>query len=153
MIDPSIPDGGVRAKFGGNVAIYFPGILSFKICWCWRAWLFHICFEVSINDLELVLLMMKLHSGSCFGHGYSHCLVVLAIAIMFIHGSFTMKSLQAVHAEMLLVLVLAITAHEQSTQVLNCSVMLAPFLSYEKQIGCLAVIITLGLMTNVERFS
>ena len=72
-------------------------------------------FEIGINNegnLALVLPSMEPQKGICFGHVYSHCCVVFAIFKMLVRGHFTVKSLVAVQAAVLLVLVLAVAASE-----------------------------------------
>ena len=55
---------------------------------------------------------MESHEGIWFGHVYPNQFIVSALFEVLVSGCFTVKSLKAVQAEVLLMLVLTVTARE-----------------------------------------
>ena len=97
----------------------FFGIGSFRIeCHCPFGLILQTlenCFKINIDDkwnLELVLPTMEPHEGICFKHVYSNCFVVFAIFEVLVPGHFAVESLEADQAEVVFMLVLAVTASE-----------------------------------------
>ena len=74
------------------------------------------------GDLEIVLLTVESHKGICFRHIYPHHFVVCTISEVLVPGPFAGKSLEIVQTEVLLVVMLAVTTSEQSTQILDCGI-------------------------------
>ena len=115
ILDLSVCKGGVHAKSGGNVAVDFPGIGSFRTEFSLILQTLKNCFKVSIDDewnSELVLPTMESHEGILFKQVDPHSFVVYTIFKVLVPGHFTLKSLEAVQAEVVFVLVLAIAVCE-----------------------------------------
>ena len=77
--------------------------------------------------------------------------MVWTILEMLVPGCFAVKSLEAVQAEVLLVVMLTITTSEQSTQVLDHGLVLLLIIGYQEEIGHSPS--TFVLSENVELFS
>ena len=72
-------------------------------------------FKVDVDDegnLEWVLPTMEFHRGIFFRHIYPYHFVVYAISEVLVPGPFTVKSLEAVQAEVLSFLTITIAARE-----------------------------------------
>ena len=66
--------------------------------------------------IELVLPMMEPHKEILFGHVYSHRFMVYTKFEVLVSGCFTVKSLEAVQAEVLSSFAISITACEKLTK-------------------------------------
>ena len=87
------------------------------------------------GTLNWILPTMKFHEGILFRHVHPHCFVVYAIFEVLVPGCPTVKSLEAVQAEVLSFLMITIATREYSTQVRDCKIVPLPFSNYEEQIG------------------
>ena len=91
-------------------------------------------FEVSIygkGNFELLLSTMKSHKRVFFGHIYPHRFIVYTIFIIFVPGFLALKSLEAVQAEVMLVIMVVIATSMVviATQVLNHNIVLLLIIS------------------------